>query len=79
MKAWFQHIMLLRNNQQKVVTDGYPYLCEYGILGGSIKSLDMQMLFYPFKEQLNLPSFPIKFSDSQSIKSEVIGKESVDI
>lgn len=37
------------------------------------------MLFYPFKEQLNLPSFPIKFSDSQSIKSEVIGKESVDI
>lgn len=39
----------------------------------------MQMLFYPFKEQLNLPSFPIKFSDSQSIKSEVIGKESVDI
>ncbi len=53
MKTWFQHIMLLCNNQQKVVTNGYPDLCEYSISGGSVKSLDMQMLLYPFEEQFN--------------------------
>ena len=47
MKTWIQHIMFLRNDKQKVVTDSYPYLCVHGILGGSVECLYVQMLLYP--------------------------------
>ena len=77
MKTWFQHIMFLRNDKQKIVTDGNPYLCEHGILGSSIECLYVQMLLYPFEEQLNLPSLPVQLGNSQCIKLEVIGEETV--
>ena len=44
--------MFLRNDKQKIVTDGNPYLCEHGILGSSIEFLYVQMLLYPFEKQL---------------------------
>ncbi len=50
MKAFFNTESLLHNYQQKVVTNGYPYLRVYGVLAGSVKSLDMEMLLYPFEE-----------------------------
>ena len=69
--------MFLRNNKQKIVTDSYPYLCVHGVLGGSIECLYVQMLLYPFEEQLNLPSFPVQLGNSQCLKFEVIGEETV--
>lgn len=77
MKTWVQHIMFLRNDKQKIVTDNYPYLCVHGVLGGSIECLYVQMLFYPFEEQLNLPSFPVQLGNGQCLKLEVIGEEMV--
>ena len=69
--------MFLRNDKQKIVTDSYPYLCVHGVLGGSIECLYVQMLLYPFEEQLNLPSFPVQLGNGQCLKFEVIGEETV--
>lgn len=41
-----QHIMFLRNNKQKIVTDGNPSLCEHGILGSPIECLYVQTQLY---------------------------------
>lgn len=76
MKTWVQHIMFLRNDKQKIVTDSYPYLCTR-FLGGSIECLYVQMLLYPFEEQLNLPSFPVQLGNGQYLKPEIIDKETV--
>ena len=35
------------------------------------------MLLYPFEEQFNLPSLPVQLGNSQCLKFEVIGKETV--
>ena len=37
METWTQSILLLVNNKQKVVTDGYPYLCEDCIHSRSVE------------------------------------------
>lgn len=50
MKAWIQSILLLGNDKQKVVTDGYPYLREDCILARSVEGFDMQMLLDPLEE-----------------------------
>jgi hypothetical protein len=44
MKTWFQHKSLLSDDQQKVVTDGYPYLREYSIHAGVIEGFNVEML-----------------------------------
>jgi hypothetical protein len=50
MKTWFQFIPLFCDDQQKVVTNGYPNLREHRIHGGTIKGLYMKMLLYPFEQ-----------------------------
>ena len=77
MKAWIQHIMFLRNDKQKIVTDSYPYLCVHGVLGGSIECLYVQMLLYPFEEQLNLPSLPVQLGNGQCLKPKVVGEVTI--
>ena len=42
--------MFLRYDEQKVVTDGYPYLRVDSITGCSVEGLDMQMLLDPLEE-----------------------------
>ena len=69
--------MFLRNNKQKIVTDGNPYLCEHGILGSSIECLYVQMLLYPFEEQLNLPSLPVQLGNGQCLKPKVVGEVTI--
>ncbi len=78
MKTWLQSILPLRDDKQQVVTNGYPYLRVDSITGCAVKGLDMQVLFDLLKEDLNLPSFPIKFCNSYCINREVISEESVD-
>ena len=55
MKAWLQSILLLRDDKQQVVTNGYPYLRVDSIAGCAVKGLDMQMLLDPLEEDLYLP------------------------
>ena len=43
MKTWFQSILLLRNDEQQVVTNGYPYLRVDSIASCAVKGLDMQI------------------------------------
>ncbi len=41
MNAWLQSILLLREDKQKVVTNGYPYLLVDNIVGCAVKGLDV--------------------------------------
>ena len=50
MKTWNKTISLLRNDEQKIVANGYPDLHIDRILSGSIEGLDVQMSLDPFKE-----------------------------
>ena len=78
MKAWIQSILLLGNDKQKVVTDGYPYLREDCILARSVEGFDMQMLLDPLEKDLNLPPFTVEFGNGNRIQSEVVGQEAID-
>ena len=69
--------MLLRNDEQKVVADGYPYLRVDSITGCAVESLDVEMLLDPLEEDLNLPSVTVEFGNSDGLKREVIGQEPI--
>ena len=49
MKTWNKTISLLRNDEQQIVSNGYPDLRVNGVLGYSVEGLNMQMLFDPFE------------------------------
>ena len=78
MKTWLQSILLLRDDKQQVVTNGYPYLRVDSIAGCTVKGLDVQVLLDPLEEDLNLPSFSIQLCNSDCINREVISEESID-
>ena len=44
MKTWLQSILLLRDDKQQVVTNGYPYLRIDSIAGCTVKGLDVRVL-----------------------------------
>ena len=67
--------LFFHNGYQDINGDRHPDLNFHGVLGGSIKSLDAQMLFDPSEEQFHLPASPIKLRDGQSWKEEVVGQE----
>ena len=77
MKTRFKSIMLLRDNKQKVVADGYPYLRIDGIAGCSVEGLDVQMLLDPLEEKFNLPSVTVKFSYCDGFQREVVRQEPI--
>ena len=80
MKTWNKTISLLCNDEQQIVTNGYPDLRVNGVLGCSVEGFYMQMLFDPFEEQLNLPTFTVQFRNGQRIfNREVVGQEVVDL
>ena len=45
------------------------------ILGGAIETLDTQMLFDPFEEQLDLPATTIKIGNGQCGQIEIVGQK----
>ena len=78
MKTWDQTIPLLRNDEQKIVANGYPDLRVDRVLGGSIEGLDVQMLLDPLEEQLDLPALAVQFCNSQWIfNRKVVGQEAI--
>lgn len=80
MKTWNKTITLLRDDEQQVVANGYPYLCVDGVLGRSIEGLDVQMLLDPLEEKFNLPAFTVQLSDGQRVfNREVVGQEVIDL
>ena len=80
MKTWNQTIPSLRNDEQKIVANGYPDLRIDRILGGSVEGLDMQMLLDTLEEQLNLPALAVQFRDGQRVfDCEVVGQEAIDL
>ena len=78
MKTWLQSILLLRDDKQQVVTNGYPYLRVDSIVDCTVKGLDVQVLLDPLEEDPNLPSFLIQLCNSDCINREVISEESID-
>ena len=80
MKVWNQTISLLRNDEQKIVANGYPDLRVDRVLGGSIEGLDVQMLLDPLEEQFDLPALAVQFRDGQRVfNRKVIGQEAIDL
>ena len=77
MKTWLQSILLLRNDKQQIVTNGYPDLRVDSIAACAVKGLNVQMLLNPLEENLNLPSFSIQLSNSDCINREVISEEPI--
>lgn len=67
MKTWNQTISLLRNDEQKIVANGYPDLRVDRVLDGSIEGFDVQMLLDPLEEQLDLPALAVQFRDGQRV------------
>ena len=78
MKTWLQSILLLRDDKQQVVTNGYPYLRVDRSADCTVKGLDVQVLLDPLEEDVNLPSFSIQLCNSDCINREVISEESID-
>ena len=76
MKTVGQIQALFENRDQHVSADRDPDLRLDGVLAGAQKRLDSQMLFYPFEEQLYLPSLPIKCGDHLGLERKVVGQES---
>ena len=72
--------MLLRNDKQKVVANGYPYLRVDCILGGSVEGLDVKMLLDPLEEKFNLTAFAVQFCNGERVfNREVVGQEAIDL
>ena len=44
---------------------------------GTIERLDFKMLLNPFKEQFDLLTFSVKFSDSKGVEFSVVGNETI--
>ena len=78
MKTWFQSILLISDDKQQVVTNGYPYPRIDSIACCTIKGLDMQALLDPLEEDPNLPSFSIQLCNSTCVNRVVISEESID-
>ena len=70
--------MLLHNDEQKVVENGYPYLRVDGIPGGPVEGLDVKMLLDPLEEKFNLPPFTVQFRNGEWVfNREVVGQEAI--
>ena len=66
---------LLEDGHEYVNADGDPDLGFDGVLGGSTKGLDPQVLFDPFEEQLHTPAALVKVGNGQGRKGKVVGQE----
>ena len=73
-----QIMLLLGNGNQQVRGYCNPDLTVNSIWTGPVKCLDMQVLFDPFEEGLDLPPFPVEFCNGQGWEVKIVGHEGVD-
>ena len=59
--------------QQQQGNQGCPNLNPQGILAGTDKGLDLEMLLEGFEKNLNLPSVLVNFGDSGCAKFKMVG------
>ena len=64
------------DSDEDVSADRNPYLRLHGILAGSQKGFDTQMLLDPFEEQFDLPSLLVKCRDHLGLERKVVGQKS---
>ena len=69
-----QSVVVLRDCDQAIRTNGSIDLDAHSILGMSPKLFDLQMLFQPFEKQLNLPPVLVQQSDVLCTNLPVVGK-----
>lgn len=80
MKTWNQTLPLLRNDEQKVVANGYQDLRVNGVLCGSVECLGVQTLLDPLEEQFNLPPLAVQLCNGQRVlDGEVVRQEAIDL
>ena len=75
MQRQIQLQLFSNNGHQHVRGDGDPYLALDRVLGCAEKAFDAQMLFDPFKEQLNLPAAFVRRANAQCRDGEVVGQK----
>ena len=61
--------------EQQQCNHGCPNLNSQGILAGTDKGFDLEMLFEGFVKDLYLPSVLVDIGDSRSTKFEVVGQQ----
>ena len=71
----FQIQTLFHDGNRDVGRYGDPYLRLDGVFRRAVKSLDSKMLFYPFKEQLHLPSLLVESANRDGGQCEVVGQK----
>ncbi len=63
------------DSDEDIGSDRDPYLRLDGILAGSQKSFDTQMLLDPFEEQFDLPALLVKCRNHLWLEGEIVGQE----
>ena len=66
--------LLFQDGDQHINAHGDPDLCLHRVGRGAEKALDVQILFDPFEEQLDLPAAFVELGDSQRRQREVVGQ-----
>lgn len=63
---------LFDDGHEHINRDRDPPLSPQGVLGGAVESLDAQVLFDPFEEQLYLPTAAIHLGNRQWWQMEIL-------
>ena len=67
--------LLFDDSDQHIRGDGAPDLRLHGILAGTQKTLDAQMLLDPFEEQFHLPATLVECRNRQWRQRRIVGQE----
>jgi len=70
---------LFDDGDEYVDAHGAPNLGLCGILGGTEKGFDAQMLFDPFEEEFDLPASFVELGDVDCGQGEIVGEEDVSL
>ena len=65
----------LCNGDQHIGAHGNPDLRLHGVLAGTQKCLDTQVLLDPFEEQLDLPALTVQVGNELRLQGEVVGQK----
>jgi hypothetical protein len=64
-------------HQQLVSDQGGPDLDQHGILGGSVKGLNFQVLLDPLEKEFDLPAAAVEFGHLQGRQVQAVGKKDI--